>query len=240
MISGAGGTRTLLEQLQAVTLTELVVQRGPLPPEQVADIARQVLSALESAHAAGIVHRDVKPSNIMVSGGRVTLADFGIAQTLDDPRLTSSGAIVGSPAFMAPERIRDVDATPAADLCSLGATLFFAVEGWMPFERQTTAAPLHAVLNESPRLSRPHGPLGSVITAPQVRALLGSAAATGFDRPQTMDAATRTAGDAQPGDAAAPCAEPLRGSSPQRWQRWCCSSPVSCWAGSSWAVRARW
>ncbi|KAA5831340.1 serine/threonine-protein kinase [Saccharopolyspora hirsuta] len=191
VLAESGTTYIVMELVQAVTLTQHVAQRGPLSPEQAADLARQVLSALESAHAAGIVHRDVKPSNIMVADGRVKLADFGIAQTLDDPRLTTSGAIVGSPSFMAPERLQGADATPASDLWSLGATLFFAVEGWMPFERQTTAATLNAVLNESPQLSRPHGVIGSVITgllisdprarftAPQIRALLDSAQATG-------------------------------------------------------------
>ncbi|CAM05084.1 serine/threonine protein kinase [Saccharopolyspora erythraea NRRL 2338] len=198
VLAEAGTTYIVMELVRAVTLTELVAQRGPLAPEQAADLARQVLSALENAHAAGIVHRDVKPSNIMVADGRVKLADFGIAQTLDDPRLTSSGAIVGSPSFMAPERIQGADASPAGDLWSLGATLFFAVEGWMPFERQTTAATLNAVLNETPRATRPHGVVGPVITglliadpkarftAAQVRALLASTPAS--------EAVTRPAG----------------------------------------------
>jgi eukaryotic-like serine/threonine-protein kinase len=191
VLAESGTTYIVMELVQAVTLSEYVAQWGPLRPEQVADLARQLVSALESAHAAGIVHRDVKPSNIMVADGRVKLADFGIAQALDDPRLTSSGDIIGSPSFMAPERIKGADASPASDLWSLGATLFFAVEGWMPFERQTTAATLHAVLNETPRLSDPHGVIGSVITGlliadprarftgPQVRALLDSVPAGG-------------------------------------------------------------
>ncbi|GAA2782549.1 serine/threonine-protein kinase [Saccharopolyspora taberi] len=181
-----GVTFIVMELVEAVTLSELVAKRGPLPPEEVADIARQVLSALESAHRAGIVHRDVKPSNIMVAESRAKLTDFGIAQILDDPRLTNSGAIVGSPSFVAPERIQGADAAPASDLWSLGATLFFAVEGWMPFERQTTAATLNAVLNETPRPTRPHGSVGPVIagllisdpnarfTSQQARALLDS------------------------------------------------------------------
>ncbi|GAA2782556.1 serine/threonine-protein kinase [Saccharopolyspora taberi] len=195
VLAEAGTTYIVMELVQAVTLTELVARRGPLPPDQVADLARQLLSALESAHAAGIVHRDVKPSNIMVADGRVKLADFGIAQILDDPRLTSSGAIVGSPSFMAPERIQGADAESPSDLWSLGATLFFAVEGWMPFERQTTAATLNAVLNEPPRPTRPHGAIGPVITGllisdpkarftgPQVRALLDSARTVDQTRP---------------------------------------------------------
>ncbi|MGW1677893.1 serine/threonine-protein kinase [Saccharopolyspora sp. NPDC002376] len=208
VLAESGTTYIVMELVQAVTLNQHVAQHGPLRPDQAADVARQVLSALESAHAAGIVHRDVKPSNIMFADGRVKLADFGIAQTLDDPRLTTSGAIVGSPSFMAPERLQGADASPASDLWSLGATLFFAVEGWMPFERQTTAATLNAVLNEHPQLSRPHGVVGSVIagllindprarfTGPQVRALLDSVPVNGASE-QTRPA-TRMASPQQP------------------------------------------
>ncbi|MGP4018158.1 serine/threonine-protein kinase [Saccharopolyspora sp. 5N708] len=211
VLAESGTTYIVMELVQAITLSQHIAQWGPLRPDQAADLTRQVLSALESAHAAGIVHRDVKPSNIMVADGRVKLADFGIAQTLDDPRLTTSGAIVGSPSFMAPERIQGADASPASDLWSLGATLFFAVEGWMPFDRQTTAATLNAVLNETPRLSRPHGVIGSVITGllitdprarftgPQVRALLDSVPAGGApEQTLPVGAPTRVAQDARP------------------------------------------
>ncbi|MGW0894545.1 serine/threonine-protein kinase [Saccharopolyspora sp. NPDC002578] len=159
-----GATFIVMELVDPVTLSDVVGPQRPMPPAQVADLALRLLSALEAAHAAGIVHRDVKPSNIMISGsGGVKLADFGIAQTVDDPRLTTTGALIGSPAFMAPERIQGADATPASDLWSLGATLFFALEGWLPFDRQTTAATLHAVLNETPRMSRDHGAVGELV-----------------------------------------------------------------------------
>ncbi|MDR7300625.1 serine/threonine-protein kinase [Haloactinomyces albus] len=202
VLAESGTTYIVMELVHAVTLSELVAQRGPLPADYVASIARQVVSALENAHAAGIVHRDIKPGNIMVAEDRVKLTDFGIAQTLDDPKLTTSGTIVGSPAFMAPERLQGADATAASDLWSLGATLFFALEGWVPFDRQTTAATLHAVLNEVPRLSGAHGALGSVVTGlligdprarlstVQLRALLDSTAAgsqqTGSTGPATV------------------------------------------------------
>ncbi|TVT40881.1 protein kinase [Amycolatopsis rhizosphaerae] len=164
VISEQGGTFIVMELVEAPTLAELVRAHGPLPPAQVAAIGRQVLGALQAAHAAGIVHRDVKPGNIMVApNGRVKLTDFGIAQAIDDPRLTTSGMIVGSPAFMAPERVAGKDAVPASDLWSLGATLFFAVEGTLAFERQTTAATLHAILHEIPYLTRTRGPLASAI-----------------------------------------------------------------------------
>lgn len=159
-----GVTYIVMELVEAETLADMQRRSGPLPQQTVAVIGRQVLSALEAAHAAGIVHRDVKPSNIMVAGnGRVKLTDFGIAQALDDPRLTVSGTVVGSPAFMAPERVAEQEVTPAADLWSLGATLFNAVEGYPPFERSTTAATLHAIMNEVPYLTRCQGPLASAI-----------------------------------------------------------------------------
>jgi hypothetical protein len=159
-----------------------------MPEQQAALIGERVLSALQAAHAAGIVHRDVKPANIMVApDGRVKLTDFGIAHAIDDPRLTTSGMIVGSPAFMAPERVEGREAMPESDLWSLGATLYFALEGMVAFERPTTAATLHAIMTETPYLTRAHGPLAAVVqgllvadpaarlTATQARTMLASA-----------------------------------------------------------------
>ena len=113
------------------------------------------------------------------------LTDFGIAQSLDDPRLTTSGMLIGSPTYMAPERLRGDEADPSSDLWALGAVLFYAVEGYSPFERTTTAATMHAIMSEVPFLTRCGGPLASVIMgllvgspqgrlgAAQVRGLLG-------------------------------------------------------------------
>jgi serine/threonine protein kinase len=158
-----------------------------MPPNQVVSIALQALSALESAHQAGIVHRDVKPGNLMVRpDGKLKLTDFGIAQAVDDPRLTTSGSLIGSPAYMAPERIHGHEAGPQSDLWALGATLCYAVEGWSPFERSSTASTLHAIMSETPRLTRATGVLSAVITGlliadpnarlsgPQARAMLAS------------------------------------------------------------------
>ncbi len=159
-----GTTFIVMELIDARTLTDLVRERGPLPQDVVARLAEQLLSALRAAHAAGVVHRDVKPSNIMVlANGRVKLTDFGIAQSSDDPHLTTSGILVGSPVYMAPERLRGQDADAGSDLWALGAVLFFAVEGYAAFERATTAATMHAILNEVPYLTRCQGPLASVI-----------------------------------------------------------------------------
>ncbi|WP_019818721.1 serine/threonine-protein kinase, partial [Saccharomonospora saliphila] len=175
VVADGDTTYIVMELVEAPTLADLVREHGPLPQERVASIGEQVLTALAAAHEAGIVHRDVKPGNIMVApDGRVKLTDFGIAQAVDDPRLTTSGMLVGSPAFMAPERVAGHEALPASDLWSLGATLFYAVEGSVPFERSTTAATLHAIMNDVPYLSRAQGPLASaimglMITSPEAR-----------------------------------------------------------------------
>ncbi|MFD5824675.1 serine/threonine-protein kinase [Lentzea sp. NPDC060358] len=186
-INENGTTYIIMELVEAATLSTLISTHGPMPPNQVVSIALQALSALETAHAAGIVHRDVKPGNLMVRpDGKVKLTDFGIAQAVDDPRLTTSGSLIGSPAYMSPERIHGHEAGPASDLWALGATLCYAVEGWSPFERSSTASTLHAIMSETPRLTRATGVLGAVITGlliadpnarlsgPQARAMLGS------------------------------------------------------------------
>lgn len=206
LAAGPGGTGYLvMELIDAPTLAEVVVRHGPLPADRVAGVARQLLSALRVAHEAGVVHRDVKPANIMLlPDGRVKLTDFGIAQTLDDPRLTASGAVLGSPAYLAPERLQNGRATPASDLWSLGATLFFAVEGSGPYQRDTTAATVQAVLNEVPYLNRCQGPLASVIMGLLVRQPEGR-----LTTAQTADLLDRV-GPAAATNPAAP-ALPLRG-----------------------------
>ncbi|WP_290055056.1 serine/threonine-protein kinase [Amycolatopsis solani] len=164
VVTDGGTTFIVMELVEAPSLADLVRQRGPMPAAQAALMGERVLAALQAAHSAGIVHRDVKPANILVApDGRVKLTDFGIAHAVDDPRLTTSGMIVGSPAFMAPERVEGREALPASDLWSLGATLFFAVEGSIPFERATTAATLHAIMTEIPYLTRGQGPIAAAI-----------------------------------------------------------------------------
>ena len=159
-----GGTFIVMELLEAPTLSDVVREHGALPADQVLMLGMQLLSALEAAHAAGVVHRDVKPANIMLlRNGHVKLTDFGIAQAMDDPRLTTTGILIGSPTYMAPERIRGEEATASSDLWALGSVLFYAVEGYAPFERQTTAATMHAVLNEVPYLTKVGGALAAAI-----------------------------------------------------------------------------
>ncbi|GAB3894318.1 hypothetical protein GCM10029964_072550 [Kibdelosporangium lantanae] len=175
LVKEDGQTFIVMEYVQAPTLSELVERDGPMPAVRAARLAEQLLSALESAHAAGIVHRDVKPGNVMVPArDSAKLTDFGIAQTFDDPRLTSTGALIGSPAYMSPERLEGGDVSPAWDLWALGATLYFAVEGRSAYQRATTSATMLAVMQERAHPERAQGPLAEVIVGlmepnPEVR-----------------------------------------------------------------------
>jgi serine/threonine protein kinase len=119
---------------------------------------------LEATHRAGVVHRDVKPSNVQLCGrGRVVLTDFGIAATTGDGSGSCDGRVSGSPAYMAPEQVHGGEVAPASDLFSLGATLYTAVEGRSPFAKGCPAATLSAVVDEPPAPFRRAGPLGPVI-----------------------------------------------------------------------------
>ena len=119
VVHADGSIFIVMELVEAPTLAAVIREHGALPPATVADIGRQVLSALESAHAAGVVHRDVKPSNIMLSAaGRAKLTDFGIAQAADDPTLTQTGMVVGSPAYLAPEMASVLRINPFTSLIS--------------------------------------------------------------------------------------------------------------------------
>jgi serine/threonine protein kinase len=140
----------VMEYVQAPTLAELLDQEGPLPAPRVATMGLGILDALDVAHAMGIVHRDIKPGNVLVAeGDRVKLTDFGIALAAEDTRLTRTG-VMGTHAYLAPESFDTGQAGPAADLWALGATLFHAVAGRAPFDRDTTTATLRAILFEDP------------------------------------------------------------------------------------------
>ncbi len=147
------------------SLTEAVQADGPLSPSQGAQIGLQVLAALRSAHESGVLHRDVKPGNVLLGpGNQAVLTDFGMAIADGSPTLTTSGVLIGSPSYMAPERARGAPATPAADLWALGATLYAAVEGRPPFDRDTTIAVLTAVVSDDPDPPDRAGPLWPVIS----------------------------------------------------------------------------
>jgi eukaryotic-like serine/threonine-protein kinase len=166
VVQDGGGTFIVMELVRAPTLADLVRAEGPLPVQRVAEIAAQIASALEAAHQAGIVHRDVKPGNVMVPPrGMAKLADFGIASLQGDPQLTSTGLVIGSPAYMAPEQARGEESGPPVDFWALGATMYYAVEGEPPFDRGTSIATLAAVVNDPPRAPRRAGALTSLITA---------------------------------------------------------------------------
>ena len=136
----------IMELVQGPTLAQVIAQQGPLAEATVAGFGLQLLAVLEAAHALGVVHRDIKPANILTTpAGQAKLTDFGIAHTIGDMRLTRSG-ILGTQAYLAPELFESAPITPAADLWSLGATLYAAAQGRSPFERDTTSATLRAIL----------------------------------------------------------------------------------------------
>jgi serine/threonine protein kinase len=157
----------IMELVPAKSLDQLVTESGPLSPRRAGMVAQQLLAALASAHAAGVLHRDVKPSNVLLgSDGRAVLTDFGIATFQGDPRITQTGMVMGSPGYTAPERIRGGPATPASDLWSLGATMYTAVEGHGPFEKRGGAiTTMSAITQEDPPPCPAAGPLGGIILA---------------------------------------------------------------------------
>jgi hypothetical protein len=166
VVTDQGGVFLVMELVEAPTLAELVMVEGPLASERVAEIGAQLAHALEAAHQAGIVHRDVKPDNVLVpQAGTAKLADFGVAWLAGDPRLTTTGMVIGSPAYMAPEQAQGEPTGPPADFWALGATLYFAVEGQPPFDKGSSMATLAAVVNEAPRPMHRAGPLAPLLAA---------------------------------------------------------------------------
>jgi eukaryotic-like serine/threonine-protein kinase len=157
----------VMEYLPYKSLRDLLKEEGPLPSDRAARIGLGVLAALSAAHAEGILHRDVKPANILVGpDGRVVLTDFGIARAADSPTLTADGTLLGSPSYIAPERARggQSGAGVPADLWGLGASLYTAVEGHPPFERDSALATLTAVVADEPDQALHAGPLEPVIS----------------------------------------------------------------------------
>ena len=181
----------VMEYLPSDSLATVVREKGPLLPVRVAAIGRDVADGLAAAHAAGVVHRDVKPGNVLIgTDGRVKLTDFGVSRAVDDVQLTRTGLIAGTPAFLAPEIAQGRTPTAASDVFALGATLYAAVEGAPPFGLDDNAyALLHKVATEAPRAPEHAGPLTPVLlrllavdpaarpSASQARDLLAAVAA---------------------------------------------------------------
>ncbi|MEV5277909.1 serine/threonine-protein kinase [Streptomyces sp. NPDC052811] len=205
----------VMELIDGPSLDDVLGERGVLDPREASAIGAKVLEALDAAHGAGVLHRDVKPGNVLLdASGRVVLTDFGIA-AMDDPgdgsqtHLTRSGEIVGSLDYLAPERAQGQEPGPASDIWALGATLYAAVEGAAPFRRTSTWSTLNAIVVEPLPEARRTGPLGPVLerlmdkdparrpdaaTAARLLADIAAAADTAATKPAApLAAAPRTA-----------------------------------------------
>ncbi|MGW3655541.1 protein kinase domain-containing protein [Streptomyces sp. NPDC005151] len=156
----------VMQYVDGPSLADAAKESGEIAPREAARIGLHVLSALRAAHSAGVLHRDVKPGNVLLArDGSVLLTDFGIAAIEGDSTITRTGELVGSIDYLAPERVRGGDPGPASDLWSLGATLYSAVEGRSPFRRTSPISTMQAVVTEEPPPSARAGALGPVITA---------------------------------------------------------------------------
>ena len=154
----------VMELVESRSLHDIVLQDGPLEPERVARIGLDLLAALRAAHADGVLHRDVKPANVLITeSGRVVLADFGLVALIGESALTTTGVVLGSPSYMAPEQALDLPASAASDLWSLGATMYLAVEDQPPYQRRSPVATLAALTTEPPRPAQQAGPLAEVL-----------------------------------------------------------------------------
>jgi len=154
----------VMELVEGKSLAEVIREDGLLEPRRAAEVGLAILDVLRSAHREGILHRDVKPSNVLIADdGRVVLTDFGIAQVEGDPSITSTGMLVGAPSYISPERARGHKPGPAADLWSLGGLLYAAVEGTPPYDKGSAIATLTAVMTEPLEEPKNAGPLRDVI-----------------------------------------------------------------------------
>jgi eukaryotic-like serine/threonine-protein kinase len=196
VVEEGGSVWLVMELVEAPSLAAVVEEHGPLPHRRAATIGLDVLEALAAAHRVGVVHRDVKPANVLVGpGDRAKLTDFGVARIRDEAKLTATGHIIGSPAYMAPEQARGEVVGPGADLWALGATLYFAVEGVPPFPGTSAIAVATAVVHGRHRPAARPGPLTDIIgrllskepadrpRAEEVRRALRSAQRSSTDRP---------------------------------------------------------
>ncbi|GAB3945981.1 hypothetical protein GCM10027614_38640 [Micromonospora vulcania] len=154
----------VMEYVASKSLQDTLATDGPVSPARAVEIGLGVLGALNAAHKAGVMHRDVKPGNVLLGDdGRVVLTDFGLATIPGDPNVTRTGMVLGSPAYISPERARDGTAGPEADLWSLGATLYAAVEGKSPYARPSAIGTLAALATEPMPPPKNAGPLKAVL-----------------------------------------------------------------------------
>ncbi|MFI0238843.1 serine/threonine-protein kinase [Streptomyces sp. NPDC016845] len=156
----------VMELVEGPSLADAVKEHGRIVPAEAARIGLWTLRALRAAHKAGVLHRDVKPGNVLLAkDGRVKLTDFGIAQVEGDSTITRTGEIVGSVDYLAPERVSGSEPGPASDLWGLGATLYTAVQGVSPFRRTSPISTMQAVIEEEPEIPGYAGAMGPVISA---------------------------------------------------------------------------
>ncbi|MFH9292599.1 protein kinase [Streptomyces sp. NPDC017520] len=211
---GEDGYPWIVMELVAGSSLHDRLAHGPMEPADAAELGRGILSALRAAHATGIQHRDVKPANVLLRpDGRPVLTDFGIAAIRESTSLTMTGALIGSPDYIAPERIRGTEGDPSSDLWSLGMMLYVAVEGRHPLRRATTLATLAAVLDEEIPPPARAGSLAPVLDALLTRDIQARPDAEALDR--LLAEAARTGGSPAPTPT-----EPVR------------ERPVSAWPGS--------
>ncbi|HZZ96789.1 MAG TPA: serine/threonine-protein kinase [Jatrophihabitantaceae bacterium] len=165
IVDDNGQPSLVMQYVPSTSLQDIIRDRGPLPGAEVARIGTQVAAALAAAHRAGIVHRDVKPGNVLIADdGSAKITDFGISHAFDDVTLTSTGMVTGTPAYLAPEVARGAQSSFASDVYSLGSTLYMAMEGTPPFGTdQNAMAVLHRVASGQPAPAVRSGPLAPVL-----------------------------------------------------------------------------